>query len=91
MERYASLAQIQHLRGDEAGRERLLLEGLSHTPNDTALAYALERYVIEQGPGFDALDLWSRAAIVAHGNPVVRSREDLEVEKISAGIPAVTP
>ncbi len=85
MERYGSLAQIQQLRGDEAGRVRLLLEGLSHKPNDTALAYALDRYVIESGPGLDALGLWGRAAAVAPDNPVVRSRLKLETEKANAG------
>jgi len=85
MERYTSLAQIQQLRGDESGRERLLLEGLKENPLDTAMAYEYEELLTEQGAQVDLLAAWQRAAELAPENPIVLRRLATETEKRNAG------
>lgn len=85
MERHAALAQICKLRGDAAGRERLLLEGLKENPLDSAMAYEYEELLTEQGAQVDLLAAWQRAAELAPENPIVLRRLATETEKRNAG------
>jgi hypothetical protein len=85
LERQAAKAEILRLRGDDAGRERAILDGLAAFPLDTAMAYAYDVYLMEKGDERARLAAWQRAAAMAPENSIVRSRLKLETEKANAG------